>query len=47
MFTLDEIMNMTPKELKENWEEVADSSLKLLGAREMTEQDKAHVENTK
>jgi hypothetical protein len=46
MFTLEEIINMTPKELKENWDEVADSSLKLLGAREMTVEDKEHVDNT-
>ena len=44
MFTLEEIVNMSPQELEENWSEVADASLKLLGAREMTSEDKEYLE---
>jgi hypothetical protein len=49
MLTLDEIEVIcnTPGKLKKNWDEVVDSSLKLLGAREMTLEDKEHIENTK
>jgi hypothetical protein len=39
MFTLEEIQKMTPEELKENWTEVAISSMKLLGAIEMNDED--------
>lgn len=45
MLSLDEIMNLTPEEFTAKWNsnEIQDSSLKLLGCREMTEEDKIHL----
>lgn len=45
MYSLEEIMNMTPDELEENWDQVADSSMKLIGAREMTEAEKQELDS--
>jgi hypothetical protein len=47
MFTYDEIINMTPEEFSKNWRnnKIQDASLKLLGAREMTEEDKKYLED--
>lgn len=49
MLTLEEIMNLTPEEFTKNWNNnhIQDSSLKLIGHREMTEDDKKHVEDQK
>lgn len=47
MLSFDEIINMTQEEFSENWRNnrIQDSCLKLLGRREMTEEDKKHVES--
>lgn len=46
MLSYDEIMNLSPEEFSAKWKsnEIQDSSLKLLGAREMTEEDRKHLE---
>ena len=46
MLTHKEIMEMSHEEFVENWNNnhIQDSALKLLGAREMTEEDKKHLE---
>jgi hypothetical protein len=46
MLSLDEIMALSKEEFTEKWKsgEIQDSSLKLLGRRAMTEEDKRHLE---
>lgn len=46
MFTLEELMNMSTEEFSKNWKNgsIQDSSLKLLGAREMTDEEKNQIE---
>ena len=46
MLSYDEIINMTPEEFSKNWknDNIQDSCLKLLGRREMTEEDKRELE---
>jgi hypothetical protein len=45
MFTYDEIIEMKPEDFAKNWRNgsIQDASLKLIGAREMTEEDEAHL----
>lgn len=47
MLTLDEILEMTPEEFSKNWKNnnIQDSSLKLLGCLEMTDEEKKYVED--
>ena len=47
MLSYDEIMSLSPEEFSKKWKEnkIQDSSLKLLGAREMTTEDKKHLES--
>ncbi len=49
MFTYDEIMNMSPEDFTKNWKNnsIQDSSLKLIGAREMTPEDKTDMDRKK
>lgn len=46
MHTLDELMSMNTKEFAENWNNgsIQDSCLKILGAREMSEDEKNKIE---
>lgn len=46
MHTLDDIIKMTPEEFSKNWKNntIQDSCLKLLGHREMTEDEKKQIE---
>lgn len=46
MLTFDEMINMTPEEFSKNWKtnQIQDSCLKLLGRREMTDEDKKHID---
>jgi hypothetical protein len=41
MYTIDQIMNMTPEEFAKNWNngKIQDASLTLLGYREPSEED--------
>ena len=45
MLSFDEIMNLTPEEFSAKWKtnEIQDSSLKLIGARELTEEDRKQL----
>lgn len=46
MHTLDEMINMSKEDFVKNWNNgsIQDSSLKILGAREMTEDEKKQIE---
>lgn len=48
MHSLDEIMNMSPEEFTKNWNDgsIQDSALKIIGAREMTEDEKEQLKDT-
>jgi hypothetical protein len=47
MFTLEEMMEMSKEDFVKNWKNgsIQDSGLKLLGAREMNDEEKRHIES--